>query len=508
MGGLRRLRALASGLAPRGNVALAPLLAVTVALSVGCSSARETTNAQPARSQVASAGAALTRQSGDAGSRSSTEVVVSDASPPGGPATLRVPAAAAVGPAVSTPPKLAPAAQVVGSQTVRGRGEATTSGATSTVEELLEDGLYGASASPVHLAIRGTPAASSVRCGWRGIVRTASQREDAVRFWLRLDTSEAIPSVAALEILFAVVVDALDPPRPETAKANFRAIARGGESREYLFLTCFADYAATGFLLGSGTTPTTVTVAYDRMGEAASYELYVREHESGTYGSDPLQTRGAYEAGLQAQVVAAEKALSAEIGGREAVVFLAPMGAHNAIGFEAWQAVASWAVVTDAQNVVQAVRDDTPAGDPEHTQTLANLTSRIITAAAADGQAANRATTVGGLQQEYRDLGAYGDITPGDGQTTTFTPAQPPPAPTCTNGTVIPNPADHRELVKDCETLLAVGHTLRGTTALNWNTGTALSGWTGVTTGGTQVLADRRCGIPGGGTGGGGLRTG
>ena len=35
--------------------------------------------------------------------------------------------------------------------------------------------------------------------------------------------------------------------------------------------------------------------------------------------------------------VAAEKALSAEIGGREAVVFLAPMGAHNAIGFEAWQ---------------------------------------------------------------------------------------------------------------------------------------------------------------------------
>ena len=48
-----------------------------------------------------------------------------------------------------------------------------------------------------------------------------------------------------------------------------------------------------------------------------------------------MQTRGNYEAGLQAQVVAAEQALSDEIGGREAVVFLAPMGAHNAIGFEA-----------------------------------------------------------------------------------------------------------------------------------------------------------------------------
>ena len=32
-----------------------------------------------------------------------------------------------------------------------------------------------------------------------------------------------------------------------------------------------------------------------------------------------------------------------------------------------------------------------------------------------------------GLTQYYRDIGAYGDITPGDGETTTFTPAQPPP---------------------------------------------------------------------------------
>ncbi|MDE2903247.1 MAG: hypothetical protein OXP73_09465 [Chloroflexota bacterium] len=219
---------------------------------------------------------------------------------------------------------------------------------------------------------------------WRGIAHTAQQREDAIRFWLGLAPTEAIPTPSYLEVLFAAVWDTLGPDFGETAKANFRAIARGGESREYLFLTCFADYAVTNFLLGSGTTPATVTVAYDRMDEAASYDLYVREHEAGTYGTDALQTRGAYEAGLQAQVVAAEKALSTEIGGREAVVFLAPMGAHNAIGFEAWQAVASWAVVTDDAGVVQAVRDDTPAGDPEHTQTLANLTSRITTGAAAD----------------------------------------------------------------------------------------------------------------------------
>ena len=257
---------------------------------------------------------------------------------------------------------------------------------------------------------------------------------------------------------------------------------------DYLFLTCFADYAVTGFLLGSGTTPTTVTVAYDPMGDAASYDLYVREHDSGTYGTAALQTRGDYEAALQAQVVAAEKTLSDEIGGREAVVFLAPMGAHNAIGFEAWQAVAQWAVVTDDDDVVQVIRDDTPEGDPEHTQTLANLTSRITTAAAADGHATTRVTTVGGLQTHYRTtLLAYADITPGDGATTTFTPKQPPAAPTCTNGTVFADPADNRELVKDCQALLAAKDTLRGTATLNWSTGTAMSSWTGVTTGGTPT---------------------
>ena len=216
---------------------------------------------------------------------------------------------------------------------------AASQGPAATVEELLEEGLHLAGASPVHLAIRGTPAANSVRCAWRGVARTLDQRADAIRFWLRLGAAGTIPDQVFLERLFAVVLDTVDPDYRETAKANFLAIARGGESMDYLFLTCFADYAVTGFLLGTGTPPTTVTVAYDRMDEAASYDLYVREHDTGTYGTEALQTRGDYEAALQAQVVAAEKTLSDEIGGREAVVFLAPMGAHNAIGFEAWQAV-------------------------------------------------------------------------------------------------------------------------------------------------------------------------
>ena len=341
-----------------------------------------------------------------------------------------------------------------------------------------------AGASPVHLAIRGTAGADTARCAWRGIARTATQREDAIRAWLQLQDGDPLPSVRDLEVLFTATFDGLNPKYRETVKSNFLAIARGGLSEEYLFVTCFADYTVSSYLLGTGTTPGTVTVAYDRRDEARSYELYRREHEAGTFGSDPLQARGDYEASLQDIVVAAEEALAAELGGQERIVFLAPMGAHHAIAFEAWQAVAHWDVET-VDGTVNAVRVGAPAGDAEHTQTLADLTSRVTTAATSDAHATTRIGNVSGLQGYYQTIGAYGDITPGDGETTTFTPAQPPAAPACTNGTAVATPNDNRGLVRDCETLLAAKDGLRGTATLNWSTGTAIGGWEGVTTGGT-----------------------
>ncbi len=377
------------------------------------------------------------------------------------------------------------AARVTGNPGDSSRGDAVvTASVAPTVEAILKDGLNLARASPVHLAVRGTAGADTARCAWRGIARTAAQRADAIRFWLRLDENEAIPRAAYLEVLFTALLNSFNPEYRETAKANFLAIARGGLSEEYLFLTCFADYTVTSYLLGTGTTPGTVTVAYDRRGEARSYELYRREHEAGTFGTDALQTRGDYEASLQELVVGAEELLAAELGGQERIVFLAPMGAHNAIAFEAWQAVAHWDVET-VDGTVNAVRVGAPAGDPEHTQTLANLTSRITTAAASDAHATSRVANVSGLQQKYRDMGAYGDITPGDGETTTFTPAQPPAAPTCTNGTAVTTPNDNRGLVQDCEALLAAKDGLRGTATLDWGTSTAVSGWEGITTSGT-----------------------
>ncbi len=358
----------------------------------------------------------------------------------------------------------------------------TTSTGAPTVEEQLEKGLREVGASPVHLAVRGTAGADTVRCAWRGIARTTAQRENAIRFWLRRGTGEAIPDAAYLEAFFTAFLDTLNPEFRETAKSNFLAIAQGGLSEEYLFLTCFADYTVSDYLLGAG--PTTVTVAYDRRDETRSYELYRREHEAGTYGSDALQARGEYEASLQSIVVDAEEALAAEIGGKDRIVFLAPMGAHHVIAFEAWQAVAHWDVVTETDGTVNAVRVEAPEGDPEHTQTLADLETRITTAAASDAHAGSRIANVSGLQGFYQTIGAYDDITPDDGQTTTFTPAQPPAAPTCTNGTAVGTPNANRGLVRDCETLLAAKDALRGAAALDWSTGTAVSGWEGITTGG------------------------
>ena len=130
-----------------------------------------------------------------------------------------------------------------GLKDARTRGQAAAAiGAAPTVEEFLEEGQYLAGASPVHLAIRGTPAASSVRCAWRGVARSAKQREAAIRFWLQLGTDGTIPDTGTLEALFTATLDVLNPDFRETAKANFLASARGGESMDYRFLTWFADW--------------------------------------------------------------------------------------------------------------------------------------------------------------------------------------------------------------------------------------------------------------------------
>ncbi len=294
----------------------------------------------------------------------------------------------------------------------------------ASVEDVLEKGLRLSEASPVHIAIRGTAQADSVRCEWRGVARTPTQREEAIRFWLSIDDATPLPSPATVEAEFMSDINRMAPRFRDTMEANFKALARGGLSTETMFLNCYARFTIHEYLHGSGTNP--LDVAYNGMGEARSYDLYRRSHEDGRFGNEALKTRDQYEAALNRTKQDTALSLSGVIGGRESVIFLAPMGAHNAIAVEAWQVVEQWDLQIDDASVVNAVRYGAPPGDPEHTQTLANLRSRITTAAASDAFAGSRIANTSGLRQYYIDIGAYGDITPGDGSTATFTPAQPP----------------------------------------------------------------------------------
>ena len=360
-------------------------------------------------------------------------------------------------------------------------GAASGSGSTPTVEDTLELGLGEAGVSPVHLVIRGTASSNSTRCGWRGIARTSDQREDAIRLWLRLADDKPLPNVATLTALFSATLDVLAPAYEETAQSNFSAIAKGGLSTEYLFLTCFADYTVREYILGAG--PTTITLAYDRRGESRSYELYRREHADGTFGKDTLMTEAEYQAALDKIVWDAESALANAVEDKESVVFLAPMGAHNAIAVEAWQVVAQWDARTASDGTVNAVRYGASPYDPEHTQTLAKLKRRVTkatTPTAATTPTPVRITNVSGLTKYYRDIGAYDDITPGDGSTDTFTPAKPPPVPTCAGADATPNHRLKPGLARDCSILLDSVDALEGTASLDWSSSTAIANWEGV----------------------------
>ena len=79
----------------------------------------------------------------------------------------------------------------------------------------------------------------------------------------------------------------------------------------------------------------------------------------------------------------------------------------------------------------------------------------------------------GELRRFYTSAGAYASGVPA--------PAQPP-AP-C--GLSVPDWADNPGLMRDCFALLAARDALRGTGALNWDTGAAITAWDGVTVAGT-----------------------
>ena len=363
-----------------------------------------------------------------------------------------------------------------------------------SVEEVLEMGLNASGQSPVHIAIRGAAQGGSTRCEWHGAVRTLNHREEEIRFWLGIEDDTLLPSIAEVERRLMAHVNRMRADHRPVWSAWASSLARGGYTAENTRMKCYVEYQVSEYLLGAG--PLTITVAYERVERGLSYELYSRSHEEGKYRGTTKLSEAEFAVALRETTHEAEAELSAAMEGREAVVFLAPMGAHYSIAVEAWQAVAQWDVQRADDGTVNAVRYGAHDGDSEHTQTLANLKSRVTAATTATSTTATstaatttRIASVSGLTQYYRDIGAYSDITPGDNATTTFTPSQPPTPYACAGARAVADHAGNRALVHDCTTLLAARDALRGDARLNWRTNLRIAKWNGVTTGGTPARA-------------------
>ena len=291
-------------------------------------------------------------------------------------------------------------------------------------EEVLEQGLYGAGASPTHIAIVGTPVANSVRCNWHGVAMTNTQREEALRPLLGLDSDDPLPPTAEAQSSLDSFAAQMAPEYRDAMQANFNHLVNGGVLEDSRVLACYVDYTVSEYVLGGG--PTTLTVAYDQLAKSRSYDLYQKAHVDGRYGDDALLTAEQYATADGATVTAARVSINNAVMGRHSVVFLAPMAAHSSIAVEAWQAVAQWDVQT-IEGVETAVRYGADENDAEYSQLLLALRGQVVSAAVFDAHAGKRIANVSGLNQYYRDMGAYDDITPGDGVDNPFTPAQPPP---------------------------------------------------------------------------------
>ena len=171
-----------------------------------------------------------------------------------------------------------------------------------------------------------------MRCKWRGIARTAPQRQDAIRFWFRIQDSDPIPSPSHIKAAFMSYISEMSPRHQDYMAASFDHIAHGGLDQGLLRLTCYADYDVHEYLLGDG--PTTFTVNYGHLDDVRSYEIYLRSHAAGEFGpveSMPRSTRGEYQEMLRTRATNADIQLIGFIGNRESALFLAPTGAHGSV---------------------------------------------------------------------------------------------------------------------------------------------------------------------------------
>ena len=223
---------------------------------------------------------------------------------------------------------------------------------------------------------------------------------------------------------------------------------------------CFIDVRANEYYIGSG---------------PSELQVLILRYENPT-DSESFRQR-------------TEREFATWLEGGEYVVALGP---SYDVSTEVWQMYGIFKVVRGADGTVKAhhpARDQWFAERPTDAQTYidrleiplptmastirARHNERVEAFGGRIGSAENLpmlVTNGNNLRAYYEAAGAYDEgVTP---------PEQPPPA--C--GLAVPDQANNPGLMRDCETLLAVKDTLRGTGTLNWSVDVPMADWDGVRT--------------------------
>ncbi len=256
-------------------------------------------------------------------------------------------------------------------------------------------------------------------------------------------------------------------------------------------VVCYADVRVGAYVLGSGPPTLTVMVSHDTY----SYPSDTSEQDIVKITEIIEETRDSFEVVLiQGGRTPWLSAPTGGIGGREAVLFIGPSADAS---LEAWEVFPTWGVeqredgtviavhphrnVWERKDSYQTHRSKLEMTLPAFKQAVATANQERVTEydgrTDADPNYAMLVTDANRLGQFFTSIGAYDHP---DGP-----PSQPPAAYACDNDTAVTDSSSNRGLVHDCSTLLDAKDTLRGAAALNWGVDTAITGWDGITTGGT-----------------------
>lgn len=295
--------------------------------------------------------------------------------------------------------------------------------AEPSVEDYLERGYWGEIGAPAHISARGFLPAASVRCAWVGTAFTLPRRAAFIRSYMGIGEEERLPSDEEILQEFEQQLEGIPERNRPHLMAPLENVVKGGLSESNRTMNCYADIEVHEYLLGDG--PELVTVAYRTFAPAHSWDFYDNVIQGGKSEEFRL-TQDKYEDLIQERLQTFQNSMADTIGGREVVVFLSPLSDWQNVAVEGWQVVAQWDLQMSAEydSQVVAARYSTREEDPEYRRPLDTLRELIAEAAAIS--TVDRMDDIRDLNAHYRAIGAYEDLTPGDGIDNPFTPNRPP----------------------------------------------------------------------------------